>query len=123
MKSLRISVKPGTIQVNHVQVMQATKDIILLEVDCRTKHSSIVPGYSSGKTWYEFELEVNEETLYSDTSKTNNTAIRVSGLDSNWIMLSSFGSGNFRYGFHICFVRPVKPSKATLDLSWYDKNV
>jgi hypothetical protein len=116
----QISVDPGEITLERVSFQRLTNDLMVLQIDSKSKHPAVAGfGYSDNRCT--IHLERSEDTIYWDPSKVNNfTTVEVSiPENSEWTQAANAGKWIIRWVLH-SKVTQVEQKQWT-DFDWYNQ--
>ena len=80
---LHVEVVSGQVELNYVDIVVKTKDVVVLHIECRTKHAFAMPG-EEGHT---FEFTRTVDSSLEDAP----TIVRLVGLLGDWRPVFSEG--------------------------------
>lgn len=117
---IKFKVQQGTVHVNSIRVLQATKEVICISVDFKEKYLEHVVKARENGVQFNYDI-LYGGTLGSDKSALDKlTRIQILNLPKIWyrVKTSTFVSTG-RYSSRICLVKEAS-EKAQMKLGYWD---
>lgn len=93
-----VKVTQGEFRLASVHVVMATKDVLILEVDCHSKYPGGCSMAWSGDKGARVEIWSSDRSLYLDEGTAQFSSIELPGYTHDWVVLTDARKYSVRIG-------------------------